>query len=78
MPPKTKTLRAECLVNFYLENPAGGSHTTWGPGSVLEEGQISPESWEGFLEDGRLILTEKPAGRVEPVDGAQLAPVTEG
>jgi hypothetical protein len=80
MPPRTKpeaadVARAECQVNVYIADPAGGPHITWGPGSVLEEGQISAVAWAALIEDGRLVLTDKPAGRVDPADGAQLAPV---
>lgn len=79
MPPKTKPdplpagQRARALVSHYLKQP-DGTFITYGRGSVLSEDQMSPESWAGYLADGRLELVDLAPIRLDPDDGICMEP----
>ena len=88
MPPKTKppagepatpeaadVERAEATCSHYLKQD-DGTFVTYGAGSVLTADQMAPDTWAGYLADGRLVLTDRPAVRLDPADGCYMAPVS--
>ena len=86
MPPRTRTtapaegaddtqLRAEATCSHYLRQD-DGTIVTYGRGSVLTADQMTPESWAGYLADGRLVLTDRAAVRLDPEDGCYMQPVS--
>ncbi len=89
MPPKIKpadaasealsaiadVARAEAACSHYLRQP-DGTFVTYGRGSVLTADQFSAETWAGYLDDGRLVLTDRPAIRLDPEDGVYMPPVS--
>ena len=88
MPPKPKptpaddavsaiadTPRAEAACSHYLKQP-DGTFVTYGRGSVLTADQCSAEAWAFYLNDGRLVLTDRPAIRLDPEDGVYMPPVS--
>jgi hypothetical protein len=67
--------RAEAACSHYLKQP-DGTYVTYGRGSVLTADQMGAETWAGYLADGRLVLTDRPAIRLDPEDGAYMQPVS--
>lgn len=85
MPPRNRTTapaeaddtqpRAEATCSHYLKQE-DGTFVTYGAGSVLTADQMSPESWAGYLADGRLVLTSREPIRLDPKDGIYMQPVS--
>lgn len=86
MPPRTRTTaptegaddtqpRAEAACSHYLKQE-DGTFVTYGRDSVLTADQMSAEAWAGYLADGRLIPTDRPAVRLDPEDGYYMPPVS--
>lgn len=67
--------RAEATCSHYLKQD-DETFVTYGAGSVLTADQFTPEAWAGYLVDGRLVLTDRPAIRLDPADGCYMAPVS--
>jgi hypothetical protein len=87
MPPRTRSTdapaddaapeiaRAEAMCSHYLRQD-DGTFVTYGRGSVLTADQMPDYAWAGYLDDGRLVLTDRPAIRLDPEDGAYMHPIS--
>ena len=44
--------------------------------TTLPGARESTVSWAGYLADGRLVLSDRPAVRLDPEDGCYMQPVS--